>query len=487
MSKIVIIGGGIAGLTAGVFAQRYGYESEIFERHSIIGGECTGWSRNGFHIDNCIHWLTGTNPSTALYQLWEDIGALGSDVEMIQPDRFYTSHIEEKTVTLWRDKDKTREELQKFGRGDGKTMEEFMDAVTALEKLEIPAEMPMDMMSKRQLMKLGLSMFGMMKYMKKYGKMTVREFAKTWKSPVLRQFFGDYMDGNFSALSLLSAYATFTSGNGDIPKGGSVQMAQRIADKYRSLGGVIHTGTPVAQINVDGTKATGITLEDGTVIAADYLIPACDVHITFGKLLDKAYMPKQLAENDKNLKVHSAFQVSFGVDDPCAFLHGTEIFPCRELTVGHSVFHRLGVRGYAYEPSFAPLGKAVLQVHCTQTQEDYAYWRELYDTGRTAYQEKKRELAEEISRRVSAQYQQINGEIEVLDIVTPCTYERFTGAYQGSYMGYIYAPQAVGQQMLTGVIDGLDNVVLATQWQQLPGGLPCAATAGKFAVQRIAK
>lgn len=40
--KIFIIGGGIAGLTAGVFAQKYGFRSEIYESHSIVGGECTG-------------------------------------------------------------------------------------------------------------------------------------------------------------------------------------------------------------------------------------------------------------------------------------------------------------------------------------------------------------------------------------------------------------------------------------------------------------
>ena len=57
--KITIVGGGIAGLAAGIFAQKAGFESVIFEQHSITGGECTGSYRKGFHIDVCIHWLTG--------------------------------------------------------------------------------------------------------------------------------------------------------------------------------------------------------------------------------------------------------------------------------------------------------------------------------------------------------------------------------------------------------------------------------------------
>ena len=60
MKRILIIGGGISGLTAGIFAQKLGFESIIFEKHSILGGKCTGWDRGHYHIDGCIHWLTGT-------------------------------------------------------------------------------------------------------------------------------------------------------------------------------------------------------------------------------------------------------------------------------------------------------------------------------------------------------------------------------------------------------------------------------------------
>ena len=33
--KIVVIGGGIAGLTAGIYALRAGFEAEIFEKNAI--------------------------------------------------------------------------------------------------------------------------------------------------------------------------------------------------------------------------------------------------------------------------------------------------------------------------------------------------------------------------------------------------------------------------------------------------------------------
>ena len=60
--KISIIGGGIAGLSAGCYARMNGFEAEIFESHSISGGVCTGWKRGGYMIDGCLDWLMGYGP-----------------------------------------------------------------------------------------------------------------------------------------------------------------------------------------------------------------------------------------------------------------------------------------------------------------------------------------------------------------------------------------------------------------------------------------
>ena len=59
--KIIIIGSGIAGLSAGCYLQINGYDTEIFELHNTPGGLCTAWKRNGYTFDGCIHSLGGLN------------------------------------------------------------------------------------------------------------------------------------------------------------------------------------------------------------------------------------------------------------------------------------------------------------------------------------------------------------------------------------------------------------------------------------------
>ena len=102
MAKILIIGGGVSGLSAGIYARLHGHEAVVCERHSIAGGNLTGWDRGDYHIDNCIHWLTGTNPVTSTYKMWEELDALGN-VDVFQGDELYTSAIGEETLSLSRD------------------------------------------------------------------------------------------------------------------------------------------------------------------------------------------------------------------------------------------------------------------------------------------------------------------------------------------------------------------------------------------------
>ena len=124
MAKIVIIGGGVAGLSAGIYAQRQGHQAIVCEQHTTAGGNLTGWQRGDYHIDNCIHWLTGTNPATDTYKLWVELGVLGGDVEIYQGESLYTCEYDGQQLSLWKDLDRLRRELLKISPEDEEETEE---------------------------------------------------------------------------------------------------------------------------------------------------------------------------------------------------------------------------------------------------------------------------------------------------------------------------------------------------------------------------
>jgi phytoene dehydrogenase-like protein len=57
--KIVIIGGGVAGVSAGCCALRSGFRATIVEHNLALGGVCTAWQRGPYLVDGCIHRLAG--------------------------------------------------------------------------------------------------------------------------------------------------------------------------------------------------------------------------------------------------------------------------------------------------------------------------------------------------------------------------------------------------------------------------------------------
>lgn len=66
MKNIVIIGGGLGGLTSGALLAKEGYKVTLLEQHSIVGGCATTFKRKGgFTCEVGLHEMDGvfSNPS----------------------------------------------------------------------------------------------------------------------------------------------------------------------------------------------------------------------------------------------------------------------------------------------------------------------------------------------------------------------------------------------------------------------------------------
>lgn len=488
MEKVIIIGGGIAGLTAGIYLQKAGFETEIYEKNKNPGGQCTGWEREGYHIDNCIHWLTGTKEGTSLNNLWKTIGAIDEKTTLIKPDEFYSIEHNGEKITFWTDLEKTKEEMLRISPEDETEINKFVSNVKLCESMEIPLSKPFDMMNILEFIKLGKSMAGVGKVLKEYGGEDVQEFAKRFKSPLIQKAIMSYLPKDYQAYSFFFSYATVTSGNGNIPLGGSLNMSLRIAEKYKELGGKIFTNKPVEKVVIEGKQAVGISLFNKELIAGDYVICACDTDYTFGKLMDYKYMPKDMKkayeERDK-YPVISGFQIALAIDGEFKEISGTKFFNCESFEIGCEIVEQISTRNYDYEPSFAPKGKSIIQSNFMQSERSYEYWKVLYNN-KTKYKEEKKIITEKVLGKIINQYPFLEGKIKVLDTWTPFTYNRYCNSYHGSYMGFIITKKAKNQRT-KGEIKDLKNVMIASQWLMGPGGLPVAAAMGKFSAQRIMK
>jgi len=72
--SIIIIGAGLAGLSAGCYAQMNGYHAHIYENHDKPGGVAAWWERQGYLIDGGIHFLMGAKPGQPTHNMYRELG-----------------------------------------------------------------------------------------------------------------------------------------------------------------------------------------------------------------------------------------------------------------------------------------------------------------------------------------------------------------------------------------------------------------------------
>ena len=86
---------------------------------------------------------------------------------------------------------------------------------------------------------------------------------------------------------------------------------------------------------------------------------------------------------------------------------------------------------------------------------------------------------------LTVQMPETKDKVEVCDIATPLTYERYCGNWKGSWMTEM--TPSMKMKNYPAVIKGLSGLYFAGQRMFPPGGLPPALTSGRTAVQYLCK
>jgi phytoene dehydrogenase-like protein len=204
---------------AGEVAQLLG----LFALAALPAGQLhgTGWDRQGYHIDGCIQWLTGTKEGSDLHDVWKNVGALGDDIEIIQLDNFGTYEFEGVSITLWQDLDRLQSDLLAISPADSAEIKKLIKDVRAVQSMDMPAKVPVDMLPIGELLKLGYAMRSAGGVMSKSGKMTGAEYAERFQHPALKKMFTMGMPEGYSFAAFIFSLGIFSSGSGAIPRGGS--------------------------------------------------------------------------------------------------------------------------------------------------------------------------------------------------------------------------------------------------------------------------
>jgi len=488
--SMIIIGAGFAGLATGIYARLNGYNTEIFEMHNLPGGLCTSWERKGYTFDGCIHWLVGSSPKSGMHDMWEETGVIQNRSFVNMDEFFRVEDTSGRTVVFYTDVDRLEKHLLEFSPQDEKPIKMFTDGIRKIIPFDSPSKHDSLAVRIKKQVRNAAIFVGNGKFMQEWMKLTSEEFAKQFKDPVLREAFMQMWIPEFSVLFMLFTFAYLHNKNAGYPIGGSKPLALALESKYKELGGIIHYKKKVRKIITEGNIATGIVLSDGTEHKAGRIISAADGHATIFDMLEGKYGDEKSREPYEKWKMFpSLIYISLGInrrfDDVPKTVSGMTFRLKEPVMVGDTMRNWLSVHVFNQDSTLAPEGKTMLNV---MLKSDYDYWKSLAED-RKAYDKKKEEIAATVIELLEQRFPGITPLVEVTDVATPLTFERYTGNWKGCFEGWLITPENSNTLMkpMSQTLPGLNRFYMCGQWVEPGGGLPTALMSAKRLMKKICK
>jgi phytoene dehydrogenase-like protein len=270
-----------------------------------------------------------------------------------------------------------------------------------------------------------------------------------------------------------------------VPLGGSQQVAFKIADLYKELGGDIRFNQKVKDLIVSDNMVKGIVLDDGSMHYADTIVWAGDGHTLIFDILKGKYISEQLKNMYANwIPVKPVLHVMMGVNRDFSAEPHKLIFELDnpEMIAGREV-RWMCLLHHSFDPSMAPAGRSAVEVWF---DTDYDYWERLADD-REKYEAEKQRIAEITISHIEKRYPGFSSQVEVIDIPTPVTYKRYTGNWKGSPDGWSITNANLFSMEPVRSLPGLEGLYMAGQWTAPYTGTVIAALSGRQIIQLMCR
>ena len=466
--KVVVIGAGIAGLTASIKLLKLGYKVTIVEKNNDVGGLCSGYFVNGFYIDACLHWLMGTNPDSSLYKMWEEIGAFNEDTKFIRLPSLLTIDYKGIKVPFYRDLNKTKEAWLQISPSDRSSINKFINSTSDIAKI-MSFVLNNGKISKKELL-------GMIKDSPQLAKTMLQsreDYSKTFKNPALKFAIKNAQTGYNNIFFFMDVYGLFTTDNADFPSGGAYYMVQRIKEKFLELGGELLLNTPVTRILTEKSRVYAVKTAKN-VIQADYVISSADPQYTVNSLLSGEYQIKRFKSLDSSIDRYtpsSCFNVYVAVKGDTSFIDVPTGITVKPIKVGHQKTNFMLVRPYHFEKEyFVKDDKTVVSLFIDQNHNDYMFYKSL---NKEDYEIEVKKIVDRMINEFIRKYPQFKDNVELLSYFTPIDLNKRVNTSYGSIQSYSLTGRGIFYSY-NGKIKGLDNLYLCGQWCRSIGGTPTA-------------
>ena len=479
--KVVVVGAGLAGLSAALRLAGAGREVTLLEREEVPGGRNGLLQRDGYRFDTGPTVLTMPD---LIEDAFNSVGETTKDwLELMPVSPLYRAfYADGSTLDVHADTKQMEDEIARvIGASEAIGYRKYVDFVTKLYKYEMNdfidrnIDTPFDLLTPN-LAKL-IAIGGFRRLAPK-----VAQFLKDPRTQRVYSFQAMYAGVSpQQALAIYAVIAYMDSVAGVFfPKGGMHALPRALAAAAAKHGVTIKYSSKVTRIERQNGRATAAITESGERYPCDVLVLNPDLPVAWRDLLGKTparvkrlrYSPSAvtlLVGSSKKYEGAAHHNIHFGNSWDGVF---EELIDKQSLMSDPSFLVTVPSHD---DPDLAPPGKHSYYIlFPTPNLDANIDWKV----------EKKR-YRDQILRTIEARgYPGFESAIEVEEVTTPMEWEAM-GMERGAPFASAHTFFQTGPFRPRNLARGFDNVVFTGSGTQPGVGVPMVLISGKLAAERI--
>lgn len=329
MEKVIIIGGGIGGLSTAIYLARAGYKVSLYEKNDHVGGRASLMKENGYTFDMWPSWYLMPDVFERFYeQVGENIHDHLQLTKLAPSYRIFFTP-QNRIVDVAANLEKDLATFEKIEKWVTPKFKEYLRRASyqytvAMNKFVYRNyDSLLDFFSWDTFIDgIKLNVFQKMSsYVKRFFK--TEEMQKIVSYPLL--FLGT---SPYDALAIyaLMSHVDFAQGVW-YPQGGLYEIIRSLKNIAEKNGVEIHVNAPVKNIVTVDKRVTGIELNDGRKINADIVVSNADMWFTETHMLREEEQTYPESYWKKKTLAPSAYILYLGIDGKLPMLtHHNLIF-----------------------------------------------------------------------------------------------------------------------------------------------------------------
>jgi phytoene desaturase len=486
--KIVIVGAGPGGLSAGMILAHRGFDVEIIEKAPIVGGRNAPLKLGEFTFDTGPTFLM---MNFILEEMFEETGRRTKDyLEFRDLEPMYRLKFFNNEIRVSSDHEKMEAEIKREFPGEEGGLKEYLKG----EKKRFDYLFPCLQKSYSSFKDMIIDPFRKAIPHLDLDKSVYTALGKYFKSENLKfcfTFQSKYL--GMSAWECPAAFAmvAYIEHKWGIKHviGGLNKISQAMATVVEEEGGKIRLNTKVKRLVNSGKKVTGVELQDGTVVNADEVIVNADFSYAATELMDPKQVTKYSKKNLAKKKYScSTFMLYLGVRKKYNFPHHNVFFAKDYRRNVEDIFTRLTLsdqisfyvqNASQTDPTLAPEGKSTIYILVP-----VANLKANIDWTKEKDSFKERVLDEVVAR---TEMKDLRENIEVEKIYTPDTWRDELNVYNGATFNLGHNLLQMLYLRPRNRFECLENTYLTGGGTHPGSGLPTIYESGRIAANLISK